>query len=218
VITLAANRGVYVLLDLHRFGVPREEHVAFWKDAAARYKDHPAVLFDLFNETHGTTWETWRESMQKLVDAVRGTGARNIVLAGGLDWGYDLSGVANGFTLDQRDGNGIIYGSHIYPWKKDWKTKVLAAAEKYPVLVGEVGCDVRPMPFEKYGPREDLTVWAPDMIGFMQKYKLHWTAFSFHPAATPVMITGWDYTPTPVWGALVKDALAGKQFKLRKLR
>ena len=128
-VTLVANRGAYVLLDLHRFRAPRAEHAEFWKDAATRFKDHPAVLFDLFNEPHGTSWEVWRDGgyvpekkgpadedafltpeekakggkgfqaigMQALVDAVRSTGARNIVVAGGLDWAYDLSGIARGF-------------------------------------------------------------------------------------------------------------------------
>jgi hypothetical protein len=56
--------------------------------------------------------------MQALINAVRESGAKNIVLAGGLDWAYDLSGIANGFALDDKGGNGIIYSTHIYPWKK----------------------------------------------------------------------------------------------------
>src|SRR5690606_28747076 len=49
VIMLAANRGAYVLLDLHCYRAPRHVHADFWKEAAARYKDHTAVMFDLFN-------------------------------------------------------------------------------------------------------------------------------------------------------------------------
>ena len=145
--------------------------------------------------------------MQALVDAVRGTGARNIVVAGGLDWAYDLSGVARGFGLKDATGNGIIYATHIYPWKRGWQEKVLAVAERHPILVGEVGADVKKMSFIPASAQEDPYTWVPDMLGFIQKHRLHWTAFSFHPAATPVMITGWDYTPTPFWGAFVKDAL-----------
>src|SRR5690606_21781934 len=39
IVTLAANRGAYLVLDLHRFRAPKAEHVEFWKDAAARYRD-----------------------------------------------------------------------------------------------------------------------------------------------------------------------------------
>jgi endoglucanase len=31
-------------------------------------------------------------------------------------------------------------------------------------------------------------------------------------------ILDWQYTPTPYWGAFVKDALSGKQFELKKMR
>ncbi len=250
-ITLVANRGAYVLLDLHRFHAPRAEHAEFWKDAATRFKNHPAVLFDLFNEPHGTSWEIWRDGgyvlekkkeaagegtlltpeekakggkgfqaigMQALVNAVRNTGARNIVVVGGLDWAYDLSGIARGFELKDATGHGIVYATHIYPWKRGWKDKVLVIAERHPILVGEVGADIKKMDFIPASAQEDPYTWAPDMLGFIQKHRLHWTAFSFHPAATPVMITGWDYTPTPFWGAFVKEALAGKQFELKRLR
>ena len=249
-ITLVANRGAYVLLDLHRFRAPKKEHVEFWRDAATRYKNHPAVLFDLFNEPHGISWEVWRDGgfvsekkaaadedafltpeekaknaagfespgMQKLVDAVRETGAKNIVLVGGLDWAYDLSGIARGFEINQRNGNGLIYSTHIYPWKFNWKEKVLVVAEKHPVLVGEVGCDIKKMDFIPASAQEDPYTWAPDMLGFMQQHGLHYTAFSFHPSASPVMISSWDYTPTPFWGAFVKRALAGEKFPLKKER
>lgn len=60
IITLAANRGAYVAIDLHRFRAPKQEHAEFWKDFATLYKDHPAVLFDLFNEPHDISWEVWR--------------------------------------------------------------------------------------------------------------------------------------------------------------
>lgn len=250
VITLVANRGKYVVLDLHRFRAPTAAHVEFWKDAATKYCEHPAVLFDLFNEPHGTTWEVWRDGgfvaeekksadedafltpeerakkklgfesvgMQRLIDTVRDAGAKNIVIVGGLDWAYDLSGIAKGFAVSDRGGNGIVYSTHIYPWKRDWSGKVLLIAEKYPIFVGEVGADINKMSFIPASAQEDPYTWVPDMLGLIQKHKLHWTAFSFHPKATPVMIKGWDYTPTPFWGQFVKDALGGKEFTWKKDR
>ncbi|MEX2382316.1 MAG: cellulase family glycosylhydrolase [Opitutales bacterium] len=59
-IFFAANRGVYTVLDLHHYRARREEDLDFWKDAAVRYKNNPAVLFDLINEPHGTRREVWR--------------------------------------------------------------------------------------------------------------------------------------------------------------
>lgn len=249
IVTLVANRGAYLILDLHRYRAPKAEYAEFWKDAASRYKNHPAVLFDLMNEPHGTSWEVWRNGgwvgektgvdesafltdeekkknqgfesvgMQGLLDAVRSTGARNIVVVGGLGWSGDLSGVVNGFALDEREGgNGIMYSWHQYNWHKGWAKTVLPVAEKHPVLVGEVGADTKKMDFIPHDIQENPYTWVPDMLGFIQKHRLNWTAWCFHPKATPVLISDWKYTPTPFWGEFAKDALAGKQFEMKRMR
>jgi endoglucanase len=230
---IAAANGAYIILDLHRFLTPDQSCVDFWKDAAARYKNNPAVLFDIFNEPHNTTWDVWRSGgsvpmkgkppvqsvgMQALVDTVRGTGAMNIIVAGGLGYAYDLSGVLNGFALDDKGGNGIMYATHFYNWHKGWAAHILGVAEKYPVLVGETGADIHKMAFIPANAQEDPYTWAPDAIGFIQKNHLNWTAWSLHPKATPDLILDWNYTPTPYWGAFVKDALAGKQFDMKNMR
>ncbi|MCL1888209.1 MAG: glycoside hydrolase family 5 protein [Kiritimatiellaeota bacterium] len=227
----AARQGCYVMLDLHGFGAPSREHAAFWADAAKRYANHPAVLFDLFNEPHGTTWKVWRDGgaftdgdgvehtslgMQKLLDTVRATGAKNIAVAGGLDWAYDLSGVAMGYRLAETGGNGVMYATHIYPDKKGWAEHVLPTAAKHPVYVGEAGCRTFPMEYEAElaAPYQ----WAPDVFAFIQKHRLHWSAWSFHTGAEPCVISDWDFTPTPHWGAFVRSALRGAKFASERTR
>lgn len=248
-VTLAANRGSYLIIDLHRFRAPREEHIEFWADVANRYKNHPAVIFELFNEPHGISWEIWRNGgfvgeklkpgdedafldedelkklnkgfesvgMQALVKAVRDTGAKNLILAGGLQWSYDLSGLPE-YALDDLGGNGIIYGWHVYNWHKGWESRMLEASKHYPILVGEFGADTKKMDFIPHDQQEDPYTWAPDILGFIEENGLHFTAWCFHPRATPVMISDWEYTPTPFWGAFVKRALAGEKFKMKRTR
>jgi hypothetical protein len=237
-IRIAASRGAYVLLDLHRFLTPDASCVAFWKDAAARYKNNPAVLFGLFNEPNSTSWDVWQKGgtiemkgkdgttsqvqgvgMQALIDAVRGTGARNIVVAGGLAWAYDLTGVLEGHALDSKGGNGLMYETHFYDWHKDWSAHFMAVSAKYPVLIGETGADIHKMNFIPLAEQEDPYTWAPDAIGFIQKHRLNWTAWCFDTGATPSMLSDMDsFAPNPYWGRFVKDALAGKQFEMRKER
>lgn len=243
VVNLAGGKGVYVVLDLHRFRAPTQIHADFWKEVATKYNNHPAVLFELFNEPHDVSWEVWRDGgfvsdkktnenvaaenkeklkgfksvgIQKLIDVVRGTGAKNIVIPGALDWSYDLSGILKGYELDDKGGNGIVYSSHVYPWKSKWQEMFLDVAAKYPIFIGEVGCEIKPMPWQK--TTEDPNTWAPDMLGLIQKHKLNWTAWCFHPRSTPRVLLDWDYTPTPFWGKFVKEALAGKQFEMKKMR
>lgn len=243
VANLCAAHGAYLVIDLHRFRAPESQDVAFWRDAAARFKDHPAVLFELFNEPHDITWEVWQHGgrtgdgtrgeavaenaeklrdfesvgMQRLLDTVRETGAQNIVIIGGLDWGYDLSGILDGHALDDRGGRGIVYSTHVYPWKSDWQGKFLALADRYPLFIGELGGE--PMPFLRPDQHEDPHTWAPDMLALIQQHKFHWTGWAFHHKASPRILASLDtYEPTAHWGVYVRDALAGKTFDLQRLR
>ena len=248
IITLAANRGAYVVIDLHRFRAPKSEHADFWKEFAALYKNHPAVLFDIFNEPHGVTWEQWRNGgwvgektgvdesaflaseeqrknegfesigMQKLVDAVRSTGAKNIIVAGGIFWCNDLSGITRGYALNDSTGNGIMYSWHTYNWHTNWQEKVLATAAEHPIFLGEVGADIKKLDFIPAADQEDPYTWVPDMLGFIQQHRLNWTGWCLHPKASPVMISDWSYTPTPFWGEFAKQALKGRKFPLNKTR
>ncbi len=251
VVNLCAARGKYMVIDLHRFRAPEQKDADFWKLVAEKYKDHPAVLFELFNEPHDISWATWQKGgpvsdqkkvaaakkagevfaenseklkafdsigMQGLIDAVRSTGAKNIVIVGGLDWAYDLGGIAEGYTLDDKGGNGIMLSTHVYPWKSDWAGKFLMLADKYPLFLGEVGADEKKMDFLPADRQEDPYTWVPDMLGLIQKHKLNWTGWSFHTGATPRLLVDWQYTPTPFWGEFAKKALAGEQFEMKKMR
>jgi hypothetical protein len=239
-----ASRGAYLVLDLHEYKAIQPLHVKFWLDAASRYKNHPAVLFGLLNEPHSITWDHWKyggeikekakakagvaaentitystfqsPGMQACLDAVRQTGAGNICVIGALDWAYDLSGILKGYDIKDPNGNGVMYDTHVYPWKSDWQSKFLDIAARHPILLGENGCDTKRMAWET-NPESPYT-WAPDMLGCIQKYKLNWTAWSFHVGATPRVLADWNYTPTDFWGKFVKQALQGKPFEMRKMR
>lgn len=240
IVQAAAKKGAYVVLDLHwsnagAWKVSNSQHKmpdlnsqVFWIDAANRYANNPAVLFDLYNEPRDVSWDVWRNGgdvsektddksddksdreivyrtpgMQPLLEAIRATGARNIVVASGLDWGYDLSGVADKYALKDSQGDGVMYSTHIYPWEgaraENWDPHVAVAAAKYPVLVGEVGC-------EPDAKQEDPMTWAPKSLKYIDDRNLNWTAWCFHPSASPRLLLDW-HTPTPYWGAFAKIAL-----------
>ncbi|HEY9248636.1 MAG TPA: cellulase family glycosylhydrolase, partial [Rariglobus sp.] len=206
IVAQASAAGVYVLLDQHEYQQPSTTAATFWTDAANHYKNNPAVLFGLFNEPHGTTWTVWKNGdangpgMQGLVNAIRATGANNVITAGGLDWAYDLSGIIAGYALtDTAPGNGIVYETHIYPWKGSWQERVGNVAQVHPVLVGEIG---HPDGTSYIGLNfEDDSTWVPRVLDWVDTRQLHWTGWSLHPTATPSMIRDWTYTPTAHWGA-----------------
>ncbi len=235
VVDRCATSGCYVILDLHwsdmgqwgtRIGqhvMPDRNSVLFWKDVAAAYKNHPAVIFDLYNEPHDVTWDIWQRGgpvtekatranpdrayeavgMQTLLDTVRETGARNVVIAGGLDWAYDMSGFLKGWLLVDSTGNGVIYANHTYPFKGDtvatWVAKMEAATRKVPVIVSEFGS-------ESKTPARDEP-WVRQVLQILEDHGWHWTAWDLHPHAGPRLIADWNYTPTPSFGRWVKLAL-----------
>jgi len=228
----AASR-VYIDLELHwsdcglwvneggRLGqhvMPDRHSLDFWNDVATRYKNHPNVIFGVYNEPHDVPWNVWRDGgmitdvpaqqnrdqtrtpyeavgMQTLCEAVRSTGAKNLVTVSGLDWGYDLSGVMQGHAIQ---GRNIVYETHPYANKTNWDKCFGAVSEKYPVYVGEWGFS---------GNRTNNLEYARNLMDFVRQHNLHWTAWDFHVSAGPTLIRNWSYEPT-VFGQIVKEQLA----------
>ena len=83
-------RGLHVLLDPHNYAAYKEVRVGtpqvpitafadFWRRLALQFKDNPKVQFGLVNEPHSLPTETWADAAQAAVDAIRATGATNLV-------------------------------------------------------------------------------------------------------------------------------------------
>ena len=239
------ERGKYMILDLHwsnmnewgnnigQHYMPDMNSLFFWKDAAGRYKNHPAVLFNIYNEPHSVSWGVWKNGgevvervtdrrtkevreyryatpgTQKLADAIRAQGAENMLVIGGLDWGFTLEELCNGYEIDDRGGNGIIYDSHIYPWKPlDWDKYTAEAASKYPLLIGEFGhYGDKAQPNEgKQALKSDE--WMKRILNWLDERGYHFTAWDFHPAAGPCLIKSFGNEPTEYCGVYVKQYLA----------
>jgi len=238
------RREKYLILDLHwnncghwgqfigQHYMPDMNSLEFWKDAAQRYKNHPAVLFGLYNEPHDVTWDVWKNGgtiterfnvkgekftqtyetpgLQKIADMIRELGAMNILVIGGLDWGYTLDGIAKGYAIEDKGGNGIIYDSHVYPWKHNWDAFVTVIKDQYPILIGECGHygdAVKP----REGAQSDIhSIWVPKLLNWIEENNYHLTAWDFHPSAGPCLIKNFDNEPTEFWGSYLKAFLAEK--------
>jgi hypothetical protein len=242
VVDFCSENNTYVILDLHwsnggewgknigQRSLPDKNSLTFWKEVAPAYKNHPAVVFDLYNEPFGVTWDEWKTGgkvteragrrggpplaydavgMPALLDAVRATGAKNVVVVGGLDWSYDLSGFLKGYAVADPAGRGVVYANHAYPNKGDtvpkWVAKVKAAAETVPVLVGEFGA-------EQTGPSSpppgvNAEAWVKAVLAALEENEWDWVAWDLHPRAGPRLVSDWNYTPTPAFGAHVKEVL-----------
>ncbi len=213
--------------------MPDVNSVTFWRSAARVFRNDPGVIYDLYNEPHNTTWEIWRNGgivvdngptvrqprtyravgMQTLLDVVRSEGADNLVIAGGLDWAYDMSGLLKGYALSDRNGHGVVYANHDYPFKGDtvakWLAKMEVATRTLPVIVSEFGSETRPSTGVPRRPNPNLDPdWLAKTLKILHDHRWSWIAWDLHPAAGPRLISDWNYTPTPSFGAPVKKELS----------
>ena len=129
------------------------------------------------------------------------------MIAGGLDWAYDMSGFLRDKQLADPRGNGVIYANHAYPFKGDtverWIAKMEAATRTIPVIVSEFGSD------PTGGAGRTGEQWVRQVLQALDDHDWNWTAWDLHPAASPCLISDWKYTPTPTFGKWVKQSSAG---------
>lgn len=213
-----SDRGDLQIARAAQQRMPDANSIEFWKQVATKYRNESHVFFDLYNEPYGVSWEIWRNGgkaepyhregksddgftavgLQQLYDAVRGTGAENLVFIGGLDWGYDLSGVPG----HRITGHNIVYSTHPYQWKGDWWGKAFFLAESEPVFMGE------------FGSNNCGTQTYREAIEMADRAGASWAAWAWWGGAKgnglctfPTVIRDWTGSPTPM-GEVVKAALA----------
>ncbi len=221
--------------NIGQHDLPDRNSIAFWQAVAPVYAGNPAVLFDLYNEPSHVTWDQWFKGgpitevdkrtnvtlryeavgLPALMAAVRSTGAKNIIVAGGINWAYQVEGILEGRQLADPDGAGVVYGVHPYPHAYEeigrettaqWTARMEAFAEKLPIIVTEFGSDERMWPFPPEW-RLDDEQWNRGMLAVLEAHRWNWTAWDFHPTARPCLVADWNYTPTPEFGVWVKQAL-----------
>jgi hypothetical protein len=136
---------------------------AFWSEVASTFKGNNAVIFELFNEPwpdnqadSDAAWTCWRDGgtcpgvpfeaagMQTLLNAVRASGATNVVTVTGIQWGNNISRWQAYKPSDPL--NNLAAGWHAYNFNVCNSTSCYDStagpvAALFPVLVTETGSD-----------------------------------------------------------------------------
>lgn len=197
----------------------------FWTQVANAFKGDNAVLFDLFNEPYpdaansfSNATEAWTclrdggtctgitypvAGMQSLVNAVRATGAANVVMTGGLTWTNDLS---QWLAYSPKDSTGNLMASwHSYNFNgcvttACWTTNIGAVAAKVPVQAGEIGqnnCN--------HDYIDQVMAWADaNGVGYSA---WTWNPWGVCNSNGNDLITDWNGTPTATYGQGYHDHL-----------
>ena len=144
----ATSLGMYVIIDWHILndGNPQKhqsEAIAFFSEMAAKYKNQSNVIFELCNEPNGgVSWAgNIKPYCEAVVKAIRGKGAKNLIICGTGTWSQDIHQVIGNRLSD----NNCAYTLHFYAnTHTDWLRQRLEQCYNsgLPVLVTEFGtCD-----------------------------------------------------------------------------
>jgi endoglucanase len=129
----ATRRGAYVIIDPHNgaryYGdivgeteVPAAAFADLWSRLAERYRDNSLVIFALMNEPFNMPTELWVADANAAIQAIRATGAANLILVSGNhytgahSWGLDGYGTPNAIAMlaITDPGDNYAYEVHQY--------------------------------------------------------------------------------------------------------
>jgi endoglucanase len=97
IVDYATSQGAHVVLDPHNYAryfgnvigsgsLPYASFNDFWTRLANEFKDNDKVIFGLMNEPNTMPTEQWGTAAQGAIDAIRATGADNLILVPGNGW------------------------------------------------------------------------------------------------------------------------------------
>ena len=194
--------------------------VPFWTSVASTFKGNDSVIFDLFNEpfperasgSETTGWQCWRDGgtctgigypvagMQSLVNAVRSTGADNVIMLGGLAFSNDETQWLQ-FEPTDPDGNLVAswhsYNFNVCSTQACWTSQIAPVAATVPLVAGEIG--------ENDCAGGYITSLMSFLDGQGASY-LGWTWNAWDCSSGPSLISDYTGTATP-FGAAYKAHL-----------
>ena len=157
------------------------------------------------------TWDEWRALVQMIGATIRNNDDDTVIIAGGLNWAYDLRDAKDKpFLLDN-----LAYAVHPYPQKsKDDKNSSMEEkwdkmwgfmSQKYPLIATEFGF----MSEDDKGahiPCIGDEAWGKRLVNYFDKHNVSWTVWCFHWSWTPSLIER-DYSPREGQGMFFKDVM-----------
>ncbi len=192
------QQGMDAILDLHYVaGMPTAEHATFWDNVSkdAFFKDG-RIIFELYNEPVGdfTQLRTWMDSTAA---KIRANGANNLLLIGGVDYSYDISG----YGTNPITGKGALaYVTHPYIFKGSPGDDVafLTPAKTLPVVATEFG-DANVEGFRNIPATQCVASIYSDYINKFEGAGMSWTSWAWivdeWGCGFPQIIA--DYSGTP---------------------
>lgn len=170
----AIRQDMYVIIDWHILsdGDPllhMDEAVAFFTEMSERYRDSPAVLYEICNEPNGNiSWEhNVKPYAERIIAAIR-QNSNGIILVGSPTWSQDLHEAAKMPV----EAENIMYTCHFYAGTHtDWLRQRIIESN-LPVFISEWGTSSADGSGGVY--LEEARKW----IDFMNENKISWANWS----------------------------------------
>lgn len=211
-------RGVVVVIEAHEStgsyfeGAQLTQAANWFATQAQKYKNNPYVWFNTGNEP-GDQWvpdgNKWLTMQRTIMSAIRGTGAQNIMVADGTNYGQDQAwndlGTLNpahsavltyGPTIAGEYSN-VVFDTHIYG---EWSSPN-AISQRLPQYIEAARAANLPLIFGEYG----ATVfgdWYQTQVDFLKvanQYNLGRVAWSWSDSK------GWNFTTSQDPNAIGTD-------------
>jgi len=229
-------------VPLNQEQMPDRDHsLDFWRSLATTFTSG-AVVFDLFNEPFpyaetdtDRAWTCWRDGgctltsansgkpyvaagMNELIAAVRSTGSRTVVLAGGIYW---AEGMTKWLRYRPADPHAQLAASfHAYSFNEYcadtacYNRDLAPIAEAVPLVVGEIGPQLAVAPgtdIDASCPPSAVRAggFATTTFDWLDEHGASYTAWSWNPWGDCwSLVRSWGGEPTAVWGTEVRRRLA----------
>lgn len=224
-VKLLTSNGIAAILDLHwnapgtqlatkqQVMADSDHTPAFWTSVSSTFKNNGSVIFELYNEPNSISWSCWLNGgascsnppfpiagMQTLLNAIRSTGATNLVVMGGLAWSNDLTGWLANEPKDPLNNIGATW--HVYSFNacttmSCWTSQVLPVANKVPLIATEVG------------ESDCAGSFDTQVYNWLNSINQNYTGWAWFPGGCgfPSLISDYNGTPTAA-GQALKSILA----------
>ena len=215
-----------------------DHSLGFWATVANSFKNNPAVMFELFNEPYfwwleagKEEWSVWRDGgtltqyvtgtnpyqityswqtagMQQMINAVRSTGATNVVIVGGVNWCGEMSGWLAHRPVDPL--NQMAAAWHAYPNPKDparpahgtvQYAYVQEIAAAVPVIISETG--------DHNTPGTVGSPFVSEVLPWADQHEISYLGWTWDAWQNPdnVLIKDANGTPSDGFGKYYRDHL-----------
>ena len=215
----------------------KQAFVDYWGSVANELRGYSNVIFEIQNEPHALSavWDLgysidevrndWFDAVQKCVDAIRSTGAEQLIV---IAWGLAVPNDARGWQGTQYDpanidmsfvdhigtvdplGN-LIYTGHTYseyiPWSSDYDTlkqqmrdsKWEYASSKVPVILGEYGVNQWHEDFGDIPTFQHHMSWAENFMKICNEWGIGYIGWNWSVRNGEDKGAGWGIITNQAW-------------------